>query len=227
MPLNFEKKTNAMGFRQKEIASSGPAAAFIFLVCQLYSSTFRITVENEKKWISHYENGGTVLFCLWHQQFLPAIRYFSKYGKYNPSLMISKSRDGEIIANVAEHCGWHAVRGSSSSGGSEALRMMAKRLRKHRIGGHILDGPQGPAGIVKPGVIQMARISRAAMVPVCTSADRAWFVNSWDKFLIPKPFAKVKIVFFDPIEPPSKTERDFEKQRLNLETRMRPCLLGF
>lgn len=215
----FKKIRNAI--------TSQLAIALLYRLIRAYSWTFRIKVENEDNWLTHLKNGGTVLICIWHQQFFPAIRYFKKYQKYNPSLMISKSKDGEIIAGVAKRTGWHPVRGSSSRGGSEALHGMIDRLKTSRLSGHVVDGPRGPAGIVKSGVIRMAHTTGAMIVPFYTYADKVWYMNSWDKFMIPRPFTKVTLRFGEMIKfDPSENNDDFEKQRLHLENIMRPELRG-
>ena len=211
----------------RNATTSQLATALLYRLIRAYSWTFRIKVENEDDWLAQVENGGRVLICIWHQQFFPAIRYFKKYQKYNPSLMISRSKDGEIIARVAKMSGWHPVRGSSSRGGSEALHGMIDRLKTSRLSGHVVDGPRGPAGIVKSGVIRMAHATGAMIVPFYTYADRAWYMNSWDKFVLPKPFAKVTLRFGEMIKfDPSENNEDFEKQRLHLEKIMRPELRG-
>jgi lysophospholipid acyltransferase (LPLAT)-like uncharacterized protein len=190
-----------------------------------YSWTFRLEVSNEKPWLNHYENGGTVLICTWHQQFFPAIRYFQKYQKYHPSIMISQSRDGELIAGVANRSGWYTVRGSSSRGGRDAAKKMILRLKETRLGAHILDGPKGPIGRVKPGAILLALATDAVVVPLYVTAPTAWFFNSWDRFFIPKPFSRVEIRFGDMIKfERQKEEGIFEKHRKQLEDIMRPSL---
>ena len=207
--------------------TSKPALALLYQLIRIYSWTFKVRVVNEKDWIEHLENGGKVLICTWHQQFFPAIRYFKKYLKYNPSLMISKSKDGEIIAGVAKRTGWNPVRGSSSKGGSKALHDMICRLKKFGLAAHILDGPRGHAGKVKPGAIRLAHGTGAVVVPFYTSADNTWFMSSWDKLMIPKPFAKVTLRFGEMIKfDPTENIEEFEKQRLHLENIMRPELRG-
>ena len=211
----------------RNVLTSQLLSALLYRLIRAYSWTFSIKVENEGDWLEHLENGGTVLICIWHQQFFPAIRYFKKYEKYNPGLMISRSKDGEVIARVAKMSGWHPVRGSSSRGGSEALHGMIDRLKTSRLSGHVVDGPRGPAGIVKPGVIRMAHTTGAMIVPFYTYADKAWYMNSWDKFMFPKPFARVTLRFGEMIKfDPSENNEDFEKQRLHLEKIMRMELRG-
>jgi lysophospholipid acyltransferase (LPLAT)-like uncharacterized protein len=190
-----------------------------------YCATFRLKIVNEKPWLDYMEKGGRVLICAWHQQFFSAIRYFKKYEKYHPSLMISKSLDGEIIAGVANRTGWYSVRGSSSHGGSIALKEMTMRLREYRLAAHILDGPRGPAGVVKPGIISMALAADAVIVPVHIYGENVWYFKSWDKFMLPRPFSRVCMEFGEMINlQPVQRETDFEEQRMMLETIMRPYL---
>jgi len=199
---------------------------FLYRLVRFYSATFRLIVENEDQWLDYLKNGGRVLLCGWHQQFSPAIRYFSKYRPYRPSLMISRSADGEIIAGVAKRTGWHTIRGSSSKGGHEALHEMIRKLKETGLAAHILDGPKGPAGVVKPGAIRIASDADAVIVPFYASADRAWYFNSWDRFMLPKPFARVILRFGKPIRCPRfDTKESFEGQRRLLQDTMRPMLV--
>ena len=201
--------------------------SLLYRFIRAYSWTFRLTVENEKTWTDYLKNGGVVLLCTWHQQFFSAIRYFRKYREFDPSLMISQSKDGQIIAGVAERSGWRTVRGSSSKGGATALKEIVRQLRASRLAAHIVDGPRGPAGEVKAGAIRMAQLTHAAIVPFYTSAERAWFFNSWDRFFLPKPFSKVTIRFGDMINLERiKDDQNFERQRRRLEDIMRPALLS-
>jgi lysophospholipid acyltransferase (LPLAT)-like uncharacterized protein len=214
-----------MAFEIKNILTTDLFISFLYRFIRLYSSTFRLEIKNEKEWMDIFREGGRVLLCVWHQQFFAAIRHFQNYRDFKPALMISKSLDGEIIAGVARRTGWHAVRGSSSRGGSEALKEMIDHFKQSRIAAHIVDGPLGPAGEVKPGVIRLAHIADTVIIPFYTLADRAWYFNSWDSFFLPKPFAKVtlsfgKMIKFDPTDDPNT----FENQRRYLEQIMLPEL---
>lgn len=215
-----------MANKPKPFMTSRPALSFLYRFIRAYSATFRLTVENEGKWMDYLRGGGKVLLCTWHQQFMAAIRHFKAYSAFNPSLMISKSSDGELIAGVAERTGWRTVRGSSSTDGAQALKAMIANLNRYGLAAHILDGPKGPAGRVKAGAIQLALSTQAVIVPFYTMADRAWYVNSWDAFMLPKPFSKVTLRFGDMIHLPAPTHRDdFETLRLTLENIMRPRLI--
>ena len=176
--------------------------------------------------MDYLKNGGVVLLCVWHQQFLSAIRHFQNYKVFNPCIMISQSRDGEIVAGVAERSGWNTVRGSSSKGGKEALKKMITNLKEAKLAVHIVDGPKGPSGKVKPGVIRLAQVTHAVIVPFYVSAEKAWYFNSWDKFLLPKPFAKVRLGFGKMIKfDRTKNKEIFEAQRKQLEDIMLPALI--
>ena len=211
----------------KKTLTSEAFLALLYRFIRTYSATFRITVVNEKPWMDHLQRGGSVLLCTWHQQFFAAIRHFQNYRDHKPSLMISKSRDGVIIAGVARRTGWRTALGSSSRSGTEALKEMIRNIRESRLGAHVLDGPRGPAGKIKPGVIRLAHAADALVVPFYTSADRAWYFNSWDNFLLPKPFSRVTLTYGDMIRFNPTTDPDeFESQRIRLEEIMRPGLQG-
>jgi lysophospholipid acyltransferase (LPLAT)-like uncharacterized protein len=195
-------------------------------ILRAYCRTFRITVINEGPWTDYLRKGGSLLFCCWHQQVFPTLAYIRKFRELSPPLMISLSNDGDIGAGIVRRAGWTPVRGSSSKGGLKALRQMIREFRRSRLAGHIVDGPQGPAGIVKPGTISLALAARAVIVPVSISADRAWFFNSWDRFLLPKPFAGVRFVFGEMIHlTDSDGKTDVEAWRRHLESVMRPFLI--
>ena len=139
--------------------------------------------------------------------------------------MSSKSLDGQIAGGIAGWAGFYTVWGSSSRSASAALKGMIQRLKDHRLAAHILDGPRGPAGDVKLGAIAIAHGAGAVIVPVVVIAERAWYFNSWDRFMIPKPFSRVTVKYFPMIElPKSLSKSDIEHQRKKLEEMMRPYL---
>jgi hypothetical protein len=136
--------------------------------------------------------------------------------------MISQSRDGEMIAAVCRLLNFRPVRGSSSQGGREALAAVVEDLSHHPIAIHAVDGPQGPRGVVKAGIVRMAQLSGAPIVPVHISVDRAWVLGSWDRVLIPKPFSTVVVRWGEPIPVPAVLdEARFEGLRREVEALMR------
>jgi len=199
------------------------AYGMIRLLCR----TYRYTIRNGESWSLLYQEGRNVLLCMWHQQFFPAFDYFSRHQPPAITIMVSQSHDGDIASAIARLGGFQPVRGSSSRGGTAALKTMIRALKQSRLAGHIVDGPRGPAGIVKPGVAALAKSAQAVVVPLWASADRAWYANSWDRFMIPKPFSHVTLTFGAPIQPEEMASRSVEQARLLIENTMRPFLIGF
>jgi lysophospholipid acyltransferase (LPLAT)-like uncharacterized protein len=216
-----------MSINTKAILTSEAFLSFLYRFIRIYSSTFHYTITNEKEWMDYLKQGGNVLLCAWHQQFFAAIYYFKTYEEYHPPLMISKSMDGSIIAGVARRSGWNPILGSSSRGGAEALRGMIDGFKKSHLAGHVIDGPRGPAGKIKAGLIRLAHAADAVIVPFYTLADRSWYFNSWDNFLLPKPFARVSLTYGTMIKfNPTIDPVEFEAQRQQLEQIMTPGLQG-
>ncbi|MCX5818677.1 MAG: lysophospholipid acyltransferase family protein [Deltaproteobacteria bacterium] len=216
-----------MSKRIDAVITSRPFLAFLYRFIRAYAWTFRLEVENETPWMAFHRNGGRVLLCAWHQQFFAAIRHFQNYRAHRPGLMISRSKDGEIIAGVASRSGWEPVRGSSSRGGAQAMREMIEKLQQTRLAGHIVDGPRGPAGVIKNGLIRIAHASDAMIVPFYVFADQAWYFKSWDRFMLPKPFSRVRLRFDEMIRlAATDDEAEFEAQRVQVEKIMLQGLQG-
>ncbi|PIP06134.1 MAG: hypothetical protein COX51_09550 [Syntrophobacteraceae bacterium CG23_combo_of_CG06-09_8_20_14_all_50_8] len=211
----------------RSILTSPRAATLLYRFVLAYCLTFRLRVENEKTWLNYLKEGGKILLCGWHQQFFATLRYCDSLRVHRPSVMISQSQDGELIAGIFKKCGWFPVRGSSSRGGGQALKMMIEKLKETGLAAHIVDGPRGPAGKVKDGVIRLAQATGAVIVPFYISADRAWYFNSWDRFLVPKPFARATLSFGDMIKLSfTENQDELEKQRQSLENTMLPSLIN-
>jgi lysophospholipid acyltransferase (LPLAT)-like uncharacterized protein len=206
---------------QLSIIKKNVLVPIAYWIIRLYLSVIRIRVINEEALISHLEKGGKAIVSLWHQRFFGVIGYAKKFSIYEPSAIISKSRDGELIAQVALRLGFRPIRGSSSRGGREAMAALVEDLAENSTAVHGVDGPRGPKGVVKAGLIRIAQLSRATIFPVYISVDRAWVLKSWDRFLIPKPFSRILIRWGDPIIVPAQMSRKtFEDLRLDVENRM-------
>ena len=154
-----------------------------------------------------------------HQHFFVCIKAFKRYLKYNVAGIISKSSDGDVMALVSQLNGYTTIRGSSSRGGKEAMELMIDHLSNNfGVCAHATDGPRGPLGIVKPGSIRIAQKSGAVVYPCVAIPSSAWYLSTWDKHLIPKPFSKIRIKFLEKIPTDSiKTDDDFEKKRMKLQ----------
>jgi lysophospholipid acyltransferase (LPLAT)-like uncharacterized protein len=193
-----------------------------FGILYLYLCLVRIRSEREEEIFDYLRKGGKGIVAIWHQRILVVVRYARRFGVFKPIAMISRSRDGDLIADVARRLNFRPIRGSSSRGGREALATIVAELASHPFAVHALDGPQGPRGVVKAGIIRMAQLSGVPIIPVTISVTRAWILGSWDRFLIPKPFSTVRVCWEDPIPVPAELDdAAFERIRLDLEKRMR------
>ena len=132
---------------------------------------------------------GPTVFCFWHRSLLVCAYRFRGLGI---AILISRSFDGELIARTVERLGFTAVRGSSSRGGAAGLRSMAAAYEAGRRCAFTADGPRGPAMVLKPGPVQLAELVKAPWIgSFYALPERAWTLQSWDRFLIPKPFSRV------------------------------------
>lgn len=137
-----------------------------------------------------------VIYAVWHGRLL-LLPYL--YGHRGSRVLASRSRDGELVTRLVRRFGLEPVRGSSTRGGGEALRLLARALRRGHEVVVVPDGPRGPREVLKPGVIALARLSGAPIVPMAVGASREWRLRSWDEFRIPKPFARCVMRFGEPI----------------------------
>jgi lysophospholipid acyltransferase (LPLAT)-like uncharacterized protein len=194
---------------------------FIGLVAvRIISATYKVKIINPEIERNILKKGQIPIYASWHQRFFPGITLFAR--RKPISIMISRSRDGELISRMAHILGWYPVRGSSSKGGSQALRKIKKLVRKGYKVGHIVDGPQGPFGVVKPGLLLIAQATGMPIIPTIASAEKKWVFNSWDRFMIPKPFSRVIIRFCDEVWIPRKlSSADFEEKRSQVENTLK------
>lgn len=191
-------------------------------ILRLYFLSIRIRAVDEEKFRVHMNQGGRAIAALWHQRILIVLGYARLFGDFAPAVMISRSRDGDMIADVYRRLGFRPVRGSSSRGGRAALAAMVEDLSTHPFAVHILDGPRGPRAVIKAGIIRMAQLSGAPIVPVYASVNRAWVLKSWDRSLVPKPFSTVTVRWGGPIPVPATLDdAAFENLRLSIEKSMR------
>ncbi len=164
------------------------------------------------------KSGGGAVYATWHQRMSYHFHYF---GSRHVTMMISKSRDGEYAARMAKWLGFRNVRGSSTRGGRQALREMIRRVRAGEIGGMLADGPLGPPRVAKIGSIVIAKDAKVPLVPVLWGADRCWVLNTWDRYMIPKPFSKIAICYGEPIWIPENARGEaLENYRKLFEDRM-------
>ncbi len=209
---------------QKKIFSSQIVIYLLYKIFLIYCFTFRVKDKNIEGLLARLKKGKKVICCLWHQHIFELVFYARKLKSYNPVCMISASNDGDLASKFMQKAGWNIVRGSSSKGGRQALRTLTEN-KNYLLIANAVDGPQGPVGKIKAGSIKIARETGAPVIPIYVTASRYWRLNSWDKFIIPKPFAKVNIIFGDTILFNKDNDPEsFEKQLKYLEDIMLPHL---
>ncbi len=180
----------------------------MFLVIGLWRLTLRIHDVNDSYREAITASGRPVLHLLWHQRLVLGIL---KYPFKNAVTMASRSKDGDIIAAFLHFWGFRAARGSSTRGGKEALSVMVEMVRGTTAWVALTtDGPRGPARKSKPGLLKLAQLTNAGIIPTGTSSTRPKFLNSWDRFLLPLPFSRCT-VFFGPevTRREGETDEDF------------------
>lgn len=148
--------------------------------------------------------GTAYMPCYWHSQQLVLSELLQDWIRrgFKAGFIISASVDGEVPARLAQSWGAEVIRGSAKRTGALVLRD-ARALMKRGVSVVTTpDGPRGPAFEFKSGVVLMARIAGAQLVPIGYAASRAWVMNTWDRFMVPAPFAKIVITIGEPIDPP-------------------------
>ena len=148
--------------------------------------------------------------CYWHQHHVLCsglVRSWIRRG-FRACFLISASVDGDVPARIARSWGADIIRGSANQTGALVLRDMQQKIRDGVSIITTADGPNGPKYEFKPGAVLMARIGGTPLVPVACAADRAWYLDRWDDFMIPKPFARVVLAVGEPISVPGGAPMD-------------------
>ena len=167
-------------------------------VIRLLYASLRVESVGEQQVKAIWADKHAVIISFWHDQLLLMVKGYC--GGPGAKIMISASKDGELIARVMRYFGQGAVRGSSSRGARAALKQMIELGKAPYVLVFTPDGPRGPRHEVKPGVGQLARLSGRPVVPmafVCSSGHR---FASWDRFLLPFPFARAVYAFGSPLQ---------------------------
>ena len=136
----------------------------------------------------------------WHQGLFIGGYVLRGRGLWFP---VSLSRDGDIAEHALRRLGFaRSPRGSNSRGGSALLREMIRRVRAGESGGVLPDGPRGPAFVAKLGVLALAATTGVPLVPLGVAAAPVGRLTSWDRAIVPLPFARVRVVYGNPLEVP-------------------------
>lgn len=175
--------------------------------------TQKSQVYGEDKIQKLWQSGQQVILSTWHDQLLMMVMVYRGSGA---KILISQSKDGELIARTVAYFGQEAVRGSSSRGGRAAFRELMKLSAEKNDLAVTPDGPKGPRHVLKDGVVQLARLSGRPVVPLAYVCSRGHRFKSWDRFLLPFPFARGVYVFGDPVYLERQADMDQCRKRLQM-----------
>jgi lysophospholipid acyltransferase (LPLAT)-like uncharacterized protein len=163
----------------------------------------------EREGAEHFEafrrRGEPVIFLFWHSRILSLAHLHRNEGIV---VLISEHRDGELIARLVERRGFGTARGSSTRGGARGLRHLLRALREGSDLAITPDGPKGPPRRFKVGALVAAQLSGAPLIPLAVGARSAARARSWDRFLLPWPFARIEAVYGAPIHVPRDADEE-------------------
>ena len=195
-------------------------------IVRLLACTWRLEILGDAHVKQLRHAGVPVVFTVWHAFLLPALWHRRGEGI---TLLISDHNDGGYVARAAVRWGYKVVRGSSTRG---AVKGSLGIVRTLESGGEVAltpDGPTGPPRIAKPGAVAVAGRVGAAILPVGAGATSWWRLGSWDGFFIPRPFARVRVVYGEPLrfenglDSPEETVVGVLGRRLDAATEVATC----
>ena len=157
---------------------------------RLLAATWRYRERGAEHYLAHAQS--PFIFVLWHSRILPLLWHHRGEGIV---LLVSQHRDGQLLVDLATRWGYRAVRGSSRRGGAVGLLGIVRELQAGSRIAVTPDGPVGPPELVKPGAIAAAQRAGAPIIPIAARTSAAWWLRSWDRFCIPKPFARIEVVY--------------------------------
>ncbi len=157
-------------------------------------------------------------FSIWHEKLLlPTV----KFGAPDLAVLISQHADGQLLGGLIQRMGMGLVCGSSSRGGIEAVRQIVREDFPYRNLAITPDGPRGPRRIVQSGIVYVASRTGMKIVPMGVGYNRPWQLKSWDRFSIPRPTSRARIIYGIPMTVPAKLRSDdLEPYRLALQIEM-------
>lgn len=156
------------------------------------------------------ETGKPVIFVFWHGQMLPLVHLYRNEGSV---VLVSEHGDGEYITQILRRYRFGTVRGSSTHGAVKGLKGMIRAARRGRDLALTPDGPQGPRFRFKAGALMVAQVTGLPILPVATGATAAWWMSSWDRFMLPKPFSRVNVEYGTPHLIPRRAGEDELRDR--------------
>ena len=154
------------------------------------------------------DNETPLIVAFWHGRLLYPLRLVQVYRQRRVTVLVSRSRDGEWISQLAQRFGVLPTRGSSHRGGGQGLLEMVRRVQEGYIACVTPDGPRGPRYRVQPGIVTLAHKTGATIVPVTYNAKWRKVMRSWDRFVLPMPFSRIVVIYGKPLCVPTQLTAD-------------------
>jgi lysophospholipid acyltransferase (LPLAT)-like uncharacterized protein len=159
-----------------------------------------------------------VIYAFWHGHLLYLMYRYRRSGVY---ILVSQSRDGEMLSRILRRFGLPTIRGSSSRGGQRSLLELVRRARAGASAGLAPDGPRGPRHQAQSGIIALARLTEVPIIPVAVGARWKIEFQSWDRLLLPLPGSRVVVAYGEPVVVPSDADAEvLEQKRQELEGKL-------
>jgi lysophospholipid acyltransferase (LPLAT)-like uncharacterized protein len=193
------------------------APPLVAALVRVVGASLRLRAEGVEALTPSWAAARPLIYCVWHGRILMVpwlnARLRESHGARAVSVLASRSRDGSLMGDYVRRFGLDVIRGSSSRGGAEALRALKTAVEAGRDVALAPDGPRGPRGQLGSGVIALAALTGAPVVPLGFAARPAWHLSSWDAFEIPVPFARAAVVF----GAMTSIERGVDRERVRKE----------
>jgi lysophospholipid acyltransferase (LPLAT)-like uncharacterized protein len=195
--------------------------AFGYHLLRVWARTLRIKIDDRAAVVGTPPND-RYIGALWHNRLLLLPHVLRTYlPNRKGAALISASRDGDLLADLVKRFGYEVVRGSSSRRGVAAMLQLADVIGQGGDAVITPDGPRGPAYRLGGGIVFLAQKSGAAVVPINMEYERCWRLKSWDRFILPRPFSSVRVIFGAPHRVhATSTDEEFESERLRLQNAM-------
>lgn len=194
------------------------APRLISALLQLLRWTVRMEFVGAEELFRRWRAGEQTVVAFWHNRL---VMMPLAYGGREMCILLSQSRDGEIAGRAVQRWGVRTVRGSASRGGARGFLALVRAFRGGADLALVPDGPRGPRGVAKPGVVHLARAVGAPVFPVSYAASRFRQLRSWDRLVVPLPFARVCFVVGAPVAVDRDAdEAALEAARATLEERL-------
>ena len=211
-------------FSYKKILRTKLAYSFICWIASKYIKFVSLTLKwkylNKKHAATLWKNNENFILCFWHGRLLMMPLSWKKEKKIN--MLISEHPDGQLISKTVKYFGINTIHGSTSKGGTKAIRNIIESLKSGQSVGITPDGPRGPKMKINSSIIKIASLTGFKILPLSCSVKNKFFLKSWDKFLVALPFGKGCFAWGEPLKIKKKITKE---EDLKLSNKLEKILL--